>query len=257
MGYGLTLTFAAMSTSTKEWFAEWFNSPYYHILYRHHDDEEAKQFIDHLITFLKPAPGARMLDLACGRGRHARYLCDKGFEVTGIDLSPANIEKARQLQCGNLFFEVHDMRHPYRSGYFQYVFNFFTSFGYFDNVEDNQATVDAIADGLVAGGYVVIDFLNAQRVIDRLTTYEEKTVKDIHFQIEKQFRPPFIEKEIRFTDQGQSFHFKEQVQALCLADFQQYFSRAGLTVEAVFGNYALAPFDAAQSDRLIVLGKKP
>ena len=74
--------------TSKNWFREWFDSPYYHLLYTNRNDEEAARFIDALLAFLKPSPGSRMLDVASGRGRHSRYLESKGFDVTGIDLFP-------------------------------------------------------------------------------------------------------------------------------------------------------------------------
>ncbi len=62
----------------KQWFKDWFNSPYYHLLYSNRDEREAAAFIDKLVDYLRPAPGALMLDVACGRGRHAKYRQTKG-----------------------------------------------------------------------------------------------------------------------------------------------------------------------------------
>ncbi|HCY89433.1 MAG TPA: class I SAM-dependent methyltransferase, partial [Chitinophagaceae bacterium] len=76
------------------WFEEWFDTPYYHELYAGRDSQEASAFVDQLIQYLKPAPGSVMLDVACGTGRHAIELADKGFDVTGIDLSQQSIEQA-------------------------------------------------------------------------------------------------------------------------------------------------------------------
>ena len=71
----------------RPWFKDWFNSPYYHLLYANRDEREASDFIDALLEYLKSPPGSRMLDVACGRGRHSRYLESRGFDVTGLDLS--------------------------------------------------------------------------------------------------------------------------------------------------------------------------
>src|SRR6476620_1008681 len=107
----------------KKWFQNWFNSPYYHILYKQRDDEEAELFIDNLCSFLKPAREARMLDIACGRGRHAIYLNKKGYDVTGIDLSISSIKFAQQHENPKLHFAVHDMRHLFYINYFDFAFN--------------------------------------------------------------------------------------------------------------------------------------
>ena len=93
-----------------EWFDEWFDSPYYHILYKHRDYEEAKDFLDTLIRYFRIKPNHKVLDLACGKGRHSIYLNEQGFDVTGVDLSEQNITHARQFQNERLTFDIHDMR---------------------------------------------------------------------------------------------------------------------------------------------------
>ena len=57
--------------SSKEWFAEWFDTTYYHTLYKNRNDEEAEQFISKLLSFLNLKENASVLDLACGKGRHS------------------------------------------------------------------------------------------------------------------------------------------------------------------------------------------
>ena len=239
-----------------DWYTTWFNSPYYHVLYRHRNLSDAHAFIDKLLDFLKPEPGSRMLDLACGRGRHSAYLCTKDFVVTGIDLSPANISAARMIQSNSLYFEVHDMREPFSEGYYNYVFNFFTSFGYFDEEEDNVKTVKAVATALKKGGTFVLDFMNAKRVIDSELYDETREVDGILFHIRKTFRDGFIYKEITFDDKGLAHKFTERVQALQLPDFERYLSLAGLKLQQTFGSYALEPFDPQTSDRLILVARK-
>ena len=102
----------------KKWFENWFDSPYYHILYQNRNDEEAELFIDNLCTYLKPSLNAMLLDAACGRGRHAVYLNKKGYHVTGIDLSPSNIEFAQRFKNKELHFQVHDIRHIFQKNSF-------------------------------------------------------------------------------------------------------------------------------------------
>ena len=85
--------------SVREWFKEWFNSPYYHKLYFERDEKEAQQFIQRLLDLLSPQKEARMLDVACGRGRHSRFLASLGYDVTGIDISPDSIHYAQQFEA--------------------------------------------------------------------------------------------------------------------------------------------------------------
>ena len=86
----------------KAWYKDWFNSPFYHKLYFERDEKEAEIFIKKLIDHLQPAPGSRILDVACGKGRHSKTLASLGFEVTGIDISPDSIRQARQSERDNL-----------------------------------------------------------------------------------------------------------------------------------------------------------
>src|SRR6478672_3330679 len=102
----------------KPWFKDWFNSPYYHQLYFHRDKTEAAAFINKLIEHLQPPPNVSMLDVACGKGRHSLQLAQKGFDVTGIDLSSDSIQEALRNESENLHFYMHDMRLPFWVRYF-------------------------------------------------------------------------------------------------------------------------------------------
>ncbi len=111
------------------WFENWFDSPYYHVLYKHRDFSEAELFIDKLIKYFNPNSNSRFLDLGCGKGRHSIYLNKKGYNAVGIDLSEENIAGASQFENENLKFCVEDMRNMDRTNQFDYVLNLFTSFG--------------------------------------------------------------------------------------------------------------------------------
>ena len=120
-----------------EWFKDWFNSKYYHVLYKNRNEAEASRFIDKLTDHLQLRKDHLIWDLACGKGRHAVYLNGKGFNVIGTDLSENNVKCAAEKSNKNLEFYVHDMRSPFRVNYFSHVFNLFTSIGYFENEKDN------------------------------------------------------------------------------------------------------------------------
>src|SRR5262245_34851476 len=157
------MTLAALEQSGAPgppWFVSWFDSIHYHKLYAYRDDTEAAGFIDELIRRFEPSNGAAALDLGCGTGRHSKYLASKGLRVTGLDLSPNSIERARRLEQPGLLFHEHDMRVPFGKNEFDYVFNFFTSFGYFDGPNENLMVVRNIADSLKPGGRLVLDYLN-------------------------------------------------------------------------------------------------
>ncbi len=243
-------------TRQQLWFEEWFNSPYYHLLYKDRDYQEAEFFIDNLIAFLNPSAHARMLDLACGKGRHSIYLNKKGFDVTGLDLAVNSIAAAQMHESESLHFYVHDMRQLFRTNYYDYVFNLFTSFGYFHCERDNFNTINAICKGLKPSGVVVIDFFNAKKVLAQLKTEEVKEIEGIVFKISKKVECGYIIKEIAFTDKGKNYSFQEKVQALTINDFEKYFTANKLKIVNLRGNYQLDAFDENTSDRLIIIAQK-
>lgn len=245
-----------MDTMQAEWFSEWFDSPYYHSLYHHRDDQEAAAFLDALLDHLRPDSDARMLDLACGRGRHARQLSEQGFFVTGLDISPSNIRHASKLAADNLEFMVHDMRRPFRTNYFDQIFNFFTSFGYFDNDRDHLVTLQHVHSGLKPGGSFLLDFMNSHRVRDSLSPQEVREVDGMRFLIERHADETHIFKRIRFEEEGRLLEFMERVRAFSLPELEGLLDQAGLNVVEVFGDHALGPWDPVHSDRLIIHARK-
>jgi SAM-dependent methyltransferase len=241
---------------TPDWFKSWFNSPYYHILYAHRDEEEAEHFIDNLVNYLQPAAGALFLDMACGRGRHAVYLSEKGFRVTGIDLSEASIREASNQGNERLDFSIHDMRKVFRPGTYDYILNLFTSFGYFENEEDNLETLRAAHQNLKEQGYLVLDYFNAVKVAGCIVPEETKTVEGVTFHIRKRIENGFIIKQINFTDKGVRFAFTEQVRLFTLPDFEKMFRDSDFKIINLFGSYNLEKFTPESSDRLIIIAGK-
>lgn len=240
----------------REWFAGWFDSKYYHILYKDRDYREAQAFLDNLVERLELTPGLQVLDLACGKGRHSVYLAQKGFYVTGVDLSEKSIEYARQFENDHLSFYVHDMRKPFHINYFDVVLNLFTSFGYFEREGDNLKAIQSMTKAVKPGGLLVIDFMNTSQVISKLVKEEQKNIEGITFDIKRWVENDFIVKEIDFDADGHEYVFQERVRALTLNDFEEYFDAAGLKMIHLYGDYQLNSFDRERSDRLIMVAEK-
>lgn len=239
-----------MKKSSK-WFETWFNSRYYHILYNHRDEHDAVFFLNHLIDYLQPKKEDRILDLACGRGRHSINLNKKGFDVVGVDLSLESIEYASTFENEKLIFEVHDMRNLLCTNSFQYVFNLFTSFGYFERKWENEKVILNISKTLVPGGKLILDFLNVASIYRGDHKEDIKNIDGIAFRINKAVNGKFIIKSIDFTDAQTDFHFEEKLSLLTTEDFEHFFKKAGLEIEAIFGDYSLSPFNVYHSPRLI------
>jgi SAM-dependent methyltransferase len=209
--------------------------------------------MNRLTQHLHLHPTSKILDLACGKGRHSRYLSSLGFDVTGVDLSAQSIMYAKKFEKQNLNFAVHDMCLPYKNAAFNTVFNLFTSFGYFDNELDNLRTIKAIKTNLANNGLAVIDFLNVSYVASNLVKQETKVVDGISFDIKREINNGYIQKHICFTAQNNSYKYTEKVKALTLEDFKNYFKDAGVKLKQTFGDYHLNAFDAATSERLILI----
>lgn len=254
-------------TEKKEWFANWFDSPYYHILYQNHNEQNAKDFIDTLFqkltpqyADLKPTSAYRILDLACGKGRHSRYMASKGFDVTGIDLSENSIKFARQYESENLSFFQHDMRKQFRINYFDYIFNIFTSFGYFDKEEDNLTALKCVHSGLKHDGTFILDYFNSYWVRQTMIPSYEQSAAGITFHITKHIENGHIFKSIAFdVEEGKTikkYQFQEKVRLFSLRDFEFLFEKAGLKIVEKYGDYQLNPFDEKTSNRLIIKAVK-
>ena len=250
---------------TKEWFANWFDSPYYHVLYQNHNEQDAQRFIDNLLNYLtdagklkthNPKLETRILDLACGKGRHSQQIATRGFDVTGLDLSKSSIRFAQQFETDNLHFYQHDMRKAFRINYYDFIFNFFTSFGYFERDIDNLTTLKHIASGLKPDGTFIMDYFNTKWVIDTLKTDYVQTTGGIDFHIKKYIRKGHVIKKIAFHTEGVDYKFQEKVRLFTLKDFQALYGQAGLKILELFGDYNLNPFDENTSKRLIIKAKR-
>ncbi|OYU94814.1 MAG: SAM-dependent methyltransferase [Bacteroidetes bacterium B1(2017)] len=239
----------------KEWFAEWFDSPYYHILYGNRDMREAEFFLKNLILRFNPHEKAKIIDLACGKGRHSIYLNSLGFDVTGVDLSCHSISLAKPFENEHLHFAVSDLRSLKLDQKFDIALNLFTSFAYFDDLETDEKVLLEIKNVLNPGGFLLIDFFNAHKVISNLVEHEVKEKEGIVFTLDKKLEAGKIIKTISFSDKQQDYTFEEKVQALQISDFVYLLKKTGFQLIEVFGDYDLNNFEPLTSDRLILIAQ--
>ncbi len=238
------------------WYTNWFDSNYYYILYQNRNNDEAKFFIDNLINYLKIKKDSKLIDIACGKGRHSIYLNKIGIDVVGTDLSKRSIYAAKKKENKKLNFFVHDMRKTFEKDGFDYAFNLFTSFGYFEDYLDNQKTINSISDNLKNGGTLVLDFMNVEKTISNLVKSEYKEIDNIKFFISRELKNNFIIKKITIKDGEKKLFFNEQVNALNIKDFKRFFKKCNLKIVDTFGDYSLNKFNIRNSDRLIFIAKK-
>jgi SAM-dependent methyltransferase len=240
-----------------DWYKNWFGSPYYKILYQNRDEVEAQAFVENLLSYLQPSLGSTMLDIACGEGRFARQLAEHGYEVTGIDLAINSIETAKAFETDKLQFFVQDMRLPFYINYFDYAFNFFTSFGYFSNDRDHALAAKSFAGALRPEGLLVIDYLNFEQVLANFVEKETVQRGKYSFDISRKIERNHIVKEISFRDDDNiERKYTESVAGFSLSDFNKLFRAAGMALVTTFGDYQLNPYHPTDSPRLIMIFKK-
>jgi len=225
-----------------EWFASWFDAPYYPLLYQHRDYNEAAGFLEKLVQQLSLTPGSEILDLACGRGRHSLALHHLGFSVTGLDYSKKSIEEASNYSTEGLSFIYGDMRIPLEGRFFDLILNLFTSFGYFESKDDNLLVLRSVRQMLKPGGTFILDYLNPAPLLKKLVTEETRIVQDVRFKITRRIEENRIIKLIDIQDDDNTFTFQEKVDLLTREDFTALFQAADLKPVLVWGDYSGNPY---------------
>ena len=238
-----------------EWFKTWFDSEYYHLLYKDRDQTEAENFVKKIYQYLSPSSNQTMLDLACGKGRHSIQLNKMGAFVEGCDYSKNSIRHAKQFENDRLHFYTHDMRNELPKLY-DYIFNLFTSFGYFETLEEHQTTLRNIYNGLREEGLFIFDFMNTKYVLNHLVTEETIQKESIYFHIKRELIDGVITKNISFKANGNLHQYREEVRALHPDELIKMMENCGFSVQEKFGNYQLAPFDLHTSNRFILVLSK-
>ncbi len=245
-------------SSTTKWYEEWFDRDEYEIVYQHRDEEEARRVIDLIERTTRLSPGNRIVDVGCGRGRHAVELAKRGYHVTGVDLSERSIDaaKARAIEHHvTVDFRVGDMRDPVCEGCFDGAVNLFTAFGYFESEAEHQQAVSAIAASLVDDGWFFQDFLNPAYVRANLVPSDAARREGVEIEQHRTLEGGRIRKDIILRRNGQEHRFSESVQLLEIEDFGRLYERAGLEIESVYGDYSGNQY-ADESPRMILLSRK-
>jgi len=243
------------------WFEEWFDSPLYDLLYSNRNEEEAVQLATLIEKIIPLKEYPNVLDLGCGRGRHSLTLAERGYKVTGIDLSEEAIrvasEKAVQRNLKNVKFIVRDMRNPL-PGKFDSVVNLFTSFGYFKEDDENIRVLESVSRMTRKDGIFLLDYMNADWVRKNYKPEGEGEFRDIHYKIRRYIKNNIIYKEIRF--EGAALEkpktYIEQVKLYDLEWFIETFDEFGFDIEKVFGNYEGMTYNPELCSRLVMVVNK-
>jgi SAM-dependent methyltransferase len=234
-----------------EWFEEWFGEEYLQ-LYPHRDAAEAERAVSLIIGQVGFQGGWRVLDVACGAGRHARAFETAGARCVGLDLSAALLRVARRVTTSPLVRA--DMRAlPIRPRSMDLTVNLFTSFGYFDHDREHAEALGEMVGTVRPGGWFVIDFLNARAVRSRLVPRETQRLNGMDVEVERSVSPDgrHVCKTIRTAD---GRRFSERVRLFGAAEIESMLAAAGVTVRLRFGDYDASPL-LPHSPRSILLGR--
>lgn len=240
------------------WYEQWFSRDEYEIVYSNRNDAEAIELVDLIERTVIPAQGCSLLDVGCGRGRHAIEFARRGYRVTGLDLSERSLEVARELaeeEHLQIDFIAGDMRDPVGDNEYDGVLNLFTAFGYFEKWADHQRAVDAMAKAVKPGGFVVQDFLNPTAVENNLVPSDTRTVGDVSIDQRRWIEEGRILKEIIFSKEEESHTFYESVALLSRSEFETMYSDAGLVLDSIAGDYSGSAHEP-DSPRMILFSHK-
>ncbi|HNT33434.1 MAG TPA: class I SAM-dependent methyltransferase [bacterium] len=243
------------------WYKGMYGEHYYRASFAAMPAERTQKEVEFIRTVLNLPPGARVLDLCCGPGRHTLALAQLGYRMSGLDLSEHYIKLARnhaKRENLDVDFQIGDMRRiPFRSK-FDAVINIFTSFGYFDSDEENASVIQGVVGKLKPGGKFLLDVINRDYIVRNMTQSHWLDRGDILVLQDHSFDPVTSRTEDRwvFLEKKSRKEFDVSIRLYALHEIIALFQRAGLTYQKAWGNFAGEPFDYT-SQRIIALGVKP
>ena len=247
-----------MTSNEPRWYEAWFDRDEYKVVYGHRDDTEATRLLDLIEATISPRPGARILDMGCGRGRHAIQLASRGFNVTGIDLSTRSIEAARQRAANeqvDVDFRVGDMRDHVCEGCFDIVVNLFTAFGYFEDENEHVRALGAMSSAIAVGGWMIQDFLNADSVRRNLVPEDSRISGEYSITQRRSIENGRINKTILLTGPDGEHTFSESVRLLRLDELERMYRSVGLQIVRIAGDYNGGSY-TPNSPRLLVFANR-
>jgi len=242
-----------------EWWKEYFDEDYFKIYgFREEQTQQEVRFIEDVLALAK---GNEVLDLCCGHGWHAVELAERGYAVTGLDLSEyyLKIAEERAEQAGVRIRFIHsDMRETPFEEAFDAVINLFTSFGYFEKEEDNARALEAVSRSLKPNGKLLIDLVNREWVV-KMRPWQRWCEAEGNLVLEKSFgfdvfTGRFNSKKILISDEGRK-DLAFSVRAYSYVEFSKMMEDVGLKVIGAFGGYDRSDY-GINSRRMILLAQK-
>ena len=242
-----------------EWFEDWFNSKEYLDVYQHRNESDAKLLFELIIKNIEISAKGKVLDLACGPGRHSILFARKGFDVTGIDLSDNLLrvaESSARKEKLDIQFIKSDIRKVELTDKFDLVVNLFTSFGFFETDEDNFSIFRTASDLLKPSGYFVFDFLNSTFLKNNLISESSEDKHHEKIIQKRRIEGNRVIKDIIIQHNGMIKTFYESVKLYRCGELHKAIIENGLAIKKTFGDFTGSDFNEATSPRIIIIAQK-
>ncbi len=242
-----------------EWYKDWFDTDEYLIVYRNRNEKEAGRLVDLILNNIRIKSASKVLDMACGTGRHSILFARRGFYVTAIDLSKNLLSIACQAAAEEnlkINFIRSDVRHFTLTNDYSLVVNLFTSFGYFENDEENFLLIKNAYEHLTSGGYFVIDFLNRNFVESNLVPETNVEYRDRFISQKRRIENDRVIKQISIRKNGIERIYHESVKLYSKDELSGFITSAGFRTQNNFGDYSGNNFDLNTSPRIIIIAHK-
>lgn len=242
-----------------QWFENWFEAPEYLELYRHRNSSDAEKMTELILGNMKLVPGASVLDLACGAGRHAISFAKKGYKVTGIDLSENLLSFAREksAEAGtDIEFIRQDVRELNLGIKFDMVVNLFTSFGYFETDGENFLIFDIAGKHLKTGGFFIFDYFNPEYLKMNLVPFSCSEFGSLRVEQSREISAGRVIKHINIYRGGKSQSYMESVKLYDPITLQNELSSRDYIIHQIYGDYYGSSFSSNDSERIIIFAEK-
>ena len=238
-----------------EWYKSAFSKDYIRI-YQHRDPKEAQETIQSLLELIHLPQNAHCLDLCCGFGRHLQFLNELGIDTVGVDLSQDLIDHSDPSIRDRI--KQGDMRQvPYPDQSFDFIFSFFTSFGYFSEDQENLKVFKEIHRCLKPGAGFLMDFLNPLHVKKNLVKEDSKDFGNFQLIQRRHINSDnnSVDKELIVTDENGSRTYNESVKLYQKEDFILFCKQSDLSLDKVLATADGEPWNE-NAKRMIFIGHK-
>src|SRR5271156_654552 len=252
-----------MASQGSAWYVDFFRSDYLNVYGHMFTEERAEKESAFVASALSLTPGASVLDLCCGQGRHSVQLAKRGFKVTGLDLNAEYLElasKAAEAAKVKIDTVTGDMREIPFEKKFDAIVNMYSSFGYLESEDEDLRVLESAAKALKDGGQLLLDMLNREWAIDNYIQNDWHTGADGTLYVERRDLDLATSRmHVHFivvdADGGRRESIGHIIRLYTLTEMTRLLERVGLRVTGVFGGFEREVY-AIGTRRMIIVATK-